>query len=257
MQKLRSALGWALYSLGGLWLALTISWIMLAIFDFGYPILHDTLDIEQHSQKFGPQNQFKLDFEKTNKQERVQLFHAINIAIHRNGAGLEDIEYHTSSGDRIDTLLREAEVIHLQDVAHLINQLAVISLLIILLWGATTYYLTARKAVFPSLFNQALLTIAALGLSALVVILIGPTKVFYAFHHWVFPDNHQWFFYYQESLMTILMKAPDLFGWIAILLVVSSIIIFIVLNFGTRWITQIYYRRKHSGTSAPNISSAK
>ena len=53
---------------------------------------------------------------------------------------------------------------------------------------------------------------------------------FYALHEWIFPDNHQWFFYYQESLMTVLMKAPDLFGAISVLIALLAIPIYLLLN---------------------------
>jgi hypothetical protein len=58
-------------------------------------------------------------------------------------------------------------------------------------------------------------TIAAL---IAAVLIIGSKKVFYYLHTWIFPPEHPWFFYYQDSLMTTLMKAPDLFGLIAALL---------------------------------------
>ena len=60
---------------------------------------------------------------------------------------------------------------------------------------------------------------AGLGLLAVVsmlaVIAIGTKKVFYTAHTLIFPAGHQWFFYYEESLMTMLMQAPDLFAAIA------------------------------------------
>lgn len=56
-------------------------------------------------------------------------------------------------------------------------------------------------------------------LIALIVFALGPIAVFYWFHEQVFPEGHQWFFYYQDSLMTTLMKAPDIFAFIAALLV--------------------------------------
>ena len=57
----------------------------------------------------------------------------------------------------------------------------------------------------------------------------GPRDVFYVFHEWVFPAGHQWFFYYQESLMSTLMKAPDLFGYIAAALVALAIVVLTLL----------------------------
>jgi hypothetical protein len=48
-------------------------------------------------------------------------------------------------------------------------------------------------------------------------------------HIFVFPDNHQWFFYYQDSLMSTLMKAPDLFAGIAIQIVLVGLILYGVM----------------------------
>ena len=65
-------------------------------------------------------------------------------------------------------------------------------------------------------------------LSALLVI-VGPKKLFYAFHIWVFPVEHQWFFYWEQSLMSTLMKAPDLFGGIAVALVMFGVPLAVLL----------------------------
>ena len=56
---------------------------------------------------------------------------------------------------------------------------------------------------------------SAAAVLAIGVIAVGPTRVFYTAHTLIFPAGHQWFFYYEESLMTMLMKAPDLFAAIA------------------------------------------
>lgn len=77
------------------------------------------------------------------------------------------------------------------------------------------------------------MTLGLLGFSALTtitLILFGPTKMFYWLHTKIFPHNHQWFFYYQESLMTTLMKAPDLFGFIATIWAVTAILLFITIQ---------------------------
>ena len=57
----------------------------------------------------------------------------------------------------------------------------------------------------------------------------GFTDIFYYLHTLVFPENHQWFFYYQESLMSSLMKAPDLFAGIGLSLVVIALIIYVII----------------------------
>jgi hypothetical protein len=44
-------------------------------------------------------------------------------------------------------------------------------------------------------------------------------------HTVVFPADHQWFFYYKDSLMASLMKAPDIFAAIAAQLLVVALLI--------------------------------
>jgi len=70
----------------------------------------------------------------------------------------------------------------------------------------------------------------ALGLSTLgaIVMALGPKAVFYWAHTKIFPAGHQWFFYYEESLMTTLMKAPDIFAFIALLLVAVLIALWLL-----------------------------
>ncbi len=224
------SLSWGIYSLCGLTCAFFISWLLLAKVDFAYGWLHDVMDIQHHSRQYGPQNRHRHGFQYTTKTEHIRLFSAINNSIHRQGTGLAQITYHNKKGKIIDTLLHEAEVIHLKDVANLLDVLKYLGAAATLIWlsllGVYRYGLLAS----PNLKQQSKSIITLVGLSAITTLLIGPTKVFYFFHEWVFPQNHQWFFYYQESLMTILMKAPDLFGAIAILLTLLALVIFSIMN---------------------------
>ena len=66
------------------------------------------------------------------------------------------------------------------------------------------------------------------------ILITGPTKVFYAGHELIFPSNHQWFFYYEDSLMSTMMKAPALFGPIACQLLVIAIALWLLLLVGAR-----------------------
>lgn len=65
--------------------------------------------------------------------------------------------------------------------------------------------------------------VAAIGA---VLLIVGPEKVFNQLHIWVFPDDHQWFFYYQDSLMSTMMFAPHLFGWIGLAWTILIVFIF-------------------------------
>ena len=49
-------------------------------------------------------------------------------------------------------------------------------------------------------------------------------------HEMVFPDDHQWFFYYQDSLMTTLMKAPDIFFAIGAVWAILASVIYLLLS---------------------------
>ncbi len=76
------------------------------------------------------------------------------------------------------------------------------------------------------------LLISVLSLIALALVLMlafGTKKLFYWLHAVVFPDDHQWFFYYEESLMSMLMKAPDLFVPISIQLLVLGMSMWLLL----------------------------
>lgn len=237
---------WSIYSLSGLVWAFFISWVLLASVQFAYPILHDVLDISQHTQKFGPQNRYRDDFELTNKAERERLFAAISVAIHENGKGLDTIVYHNQhTGEAINTLLHRAEILHLQDVAKLVNVLYWVSGGCLLLWLGMLALFSSGRLAIPTFKQQIISTLVVILISTILVFIIGPVKVFYAFHDWIFPANHKWFFYYQESLMTILMKAPFLFGYIAILLLALTIPIFTASQLAAyKWI--LVYNKRHN-----------
>lgn len=240
---------WGVYSLSGLVWAFLVSWVLLASVHFAYPLLHDVLDITQHTEKFGPQNRYRRDFELTNQAERERLFAAINTAIHDNGEGLESIKYHNQfTGKPIDTLLHRAEILHLQDVAKLVNILYWVAGISLLIWLTMLGLFSTGKLTLPTFKQQILSTLALILGCTILVLAIGPVKVFYAFHDWFFPANHKWFFYYQESLMTILMKAPFLFGYIAILLLALTIPIFTLSQLAAhKWV--LVYNKRYNSTA--------
>jgi hypothetical protein len=211
---------------GHLWLllptaalaALWLSWRALAAVDFLHPVFYQALDIESHILEFGPQNRYKAGFETTTREEHLRLFGAIVDAIHDSGRGLAELEYHDPLGRPIDRLLREPEVAHLQDVARLIDRLAPAGWLAVA-WTAAHLALLGRMGWrVPPL--RRLLGASALAVAAGIVLVmgIGVKRVFYWLHDLVFPPENPWFFYYQDSLMTTMMKAPDLFGAIAVAL---------------------------------------
>jgi uncharacterized membrane protein len=213
-----------------------VAWHSLAAVSFAYPAAYRLLDIDQHISRYGPSNQYKSGFEHTSTEQHYRLFTHIVDAIQHQGKGLRDIRYNPNNNQNQQsiTLLTEAEVIHLQDVADLItqfNQAAIACSLIFI--GLLIYYVKQRQP--PPTARQILVgTLAIMFISGTVLALVGPTHTFYWLHTQIFPDDHQWFFYYQESLMTTLMKAPDLFGLIAALWALLALALFA----GLQWLLQ-------------------
>lgn len=226
------------YALLGLIAAIYLAWALLAKADFLYPLWHDLAGLDRTIERYGPQNRYRSGFEQTTKAERVRLFGAIVDAIHDGGEGLEELRYHDARGRELGRLLREPEIVHLQDVARLVDALRIAGWTALGVWLAVVAW---RWRVGRSLPRTGPTALAGLGLVAAltaVVLLAGPVRVFYGFHEWLFPPDHQWFFYYQESLLTTMMRAPDLFGYIAAELVALALAIWLAMLGGARGLTR-------------------
>ena len=156
--------------------------------------------------------------------QHLHLFSGIVDAVHAQGDGLAELEF-TDDRGRTKPLLREPEIVHLQDVANLIDVLSVAGAVSLLIAAIGTFMLVRRRVVIQWK-QQGLLLGGLLAAVGLVLLIAGPTAVFYQLHIWIFPDDHQWFFYYQESLMSTMMKAPDLFGGIGATIGGLGIVIF-------------------------------
>lgn len=222
-----------------LWVGLFFAWQTLSATNFFYPQIYDALGFEPFIEEFAPQNHYKTGFESTDREQHIALFGQIVDAINNKGQNLSQITYHDSEGDVIDTLLREPEVVHLQDVANLLDNLRtseywaiVILLIIIALFRMTK---TPLQHIRHTLF----ITLAIVAAIAISITVYGARAVFYQLHTVVFPENHQWFFYYQESLMTTLMKAPDIFAVIAVLLSGLAFLYFAMILCATRKLLNI------------------
>ena len=215
---------WPLLLLGHLLAVSLLAWHLLAQINFVYPVGYDLLDVEQHIRHFGPLNRYKKEFEQTTPAEHLDLFAQITQAVQNHGEGLADITYRLPNGTATP-LMREAEVIHLQDVANLVDVFYWAGLIGGLVWLCLLAYAYQQRIPFPALKKILLGFLSGLVLITLTILLIGPKAVFYWLHEQIFPDEHEWFFFYQDSLMTTLMKAPDLFGFIAVILVVVIILL--------------------------------
>lgn len=219
---------------GHLWLllpaavlaALWISWRCLAAVDFLYPVFYEVLAIDQHIARFGPQNRYKTGFETTSRAEHIRLFGAVVDSVHDSGRGLATLEYRDADGRGIDRLLREPEVAHLEDVARLVDRIRPAGWLAVA-WSAVHLVLVRWLAwPVPPLRRLLVASLAAVGVMALVVLAAGPKAIFYRLHDLVFPPENPWFFYYQDSLMSTMMKAPDLFGAIAVALLLCALVLY-------------------------------
>ncbi len=217
-----------LYSFGMLISALFITWCLLSRVDFFYPSLHQWLDIQSTVTEFGAENKYKKGFEKTTYPQHVQYFSDIVIAINNDGKGLNDITY-PYNGRNIN-LLRKPEVLHLEDVARLLNGLTYFSYAMMLVMLLILIHRYRYKIELPSVKAQVVQLIVLVGTLTAVSGIIGFKAVFYWLHQVSFPAENEWFFYYQDSLMTTMMQAPTLFGPISAFIVVGACLLFVVLN---------------------------
>ncbi len=241
LHKIKSLplLGQILIIFLSLWIGLFFAWQTLSATHFFYPQIYDALDFEPFIEEFAPQNYYKSGFESTDREQHIALFGEIVDAINNKGQNLSQITYHDGKGNVIDKLLREPEVVHLQDVANLLDNLRtseywaiVILLIIIALFRAT-------KTPLQHIGYTLLITLGIVAIIAVSITVYGARAVFYQLHTIIFPENHQWFFYYQESLMTTLMKAPDIFAVIAVLLTGLTLLYFAMILWATKKLLKI------------------
>lgn len=216
----RAPVAWFGYGLACVWLAVALAWWLCARFDYGYPFWYDALAIDQHIDRYAPQNPEKPGFAQLPREQHLRAFTQISESVHSGGRGLEAITYPGPRGETI-RLLNTDEINHLRDVARLLNGAALVSALPALLWLPLAMVL--RRTGMPSRRARALTVGAAMVTIGGLLTVFGPEKVFYTLHEWLFPPEHPWFFYWQESLMSTLMKAPVLFGGIAVLIAVVAL----------------------------------
>lgn len=225
-----------------------VSWHLLAQCHFAYPIGYQLLDLDTHIAEFAPQNRYKDDFELTTPQDHWRLFGEISDAVQTSGKGLRDISYRLKNGETT-ALMHDAEIIHLQDVANLIDVFYITGTTCLLVWIGLIFLAYQQKLKLPPVKKILLGFLAGFAAITTIVLIIGPTAVFYWLHVQVFPDGHQWFFYYQDSLMTTLMKAPDIFAFIATLLLLLLIALGSASLYGINHLLR-YPPQKQSKTKA-------
>lgn len=229
MSKMRINFYWLLFLLLTFMVTLPVSWWGMSKVDFFYSTLHDSIGIDTHIQRYAPHNRFgKAEFEKTSKADRMALFHGVVKAIHNDGIGLESLSYTQTSNQKIVRLFTNAEVTHLKDVANLLDKLKPVVFIALIIWLISMFWIFLKRIKLPSAKRFTLLGFILLAV-VILVLSFGPERVFNQLHIWAFPDNHQWFFYYEDSLMSTMMKAPHLFAYISIIWGLFSILLTILL----------------------------
>jgi uncharacterized membrane protein len=214
-------------------LSLYGAWMVNAQLGYGYSWLYEFYETEQHISRYAPQNKYRTGFETTSVDVHKEVFQHIVDSVHANGVGLESINYQYQ-GQSIP-LLHQAELIHLQDVARLINNIHYIAWVCggLFIIGLLAEYRHQRKhkSRASSLGILTVLSLLAVLITAMFLIW-GAKAIFYQLHIMIFPADHQWFFYYQESLMSTLMKAPDLFAGIAVQIVLLALFFYVFILAG-------------------------
>lgn len=215
--------------------ALLVAWLLLARLDFLYPVWYQTLAIEEHIAHYAPQNRHgREDFAQTTPAEHRRLFGLIARAINGQGQPLAEVVYHDAQGRELGKFMRAEEVGHLQDVERLVAVLthagwwfsAAALILSLGLWW--------RQLPLPPPTEIGVMWLLLLGGAGIILAWQGPQEVFDQLHEWVFPPDHPWFFYYQDSLMTTTMKAPQIFAAIAALWTLLALLFYAVFYAGLR-----------------------
>jgi hypothetical protein len=220
---------WFFFCLFLLFFSIGLSWQVNKSANFFYQFWYSQLNIEQTIKTYVPQNtQGKRDFASTDNKQHFKSFNQIVDEIHSDGIGLAELSYFNGENQK-RTLLTKAEVVHLKDVSVLVNKLyfaSAINVILLFIIAGGAYQVKAQK---PPKKEQYTAVVIPTFLFLLIFSIFGFTEIFYYLHVLVFPDNHQWFFYYQESLMSSLMKAPDLFAGIGFSLIVIALAIYLVI----------------------------
>ena len=206
MSTFQTYLLWTFYSVASLLLAVWLAWHLCAQVNFLYPVWYSLLDIDQTIERTIPQHLHKKQFGQTTKQEHYRLFAEIVRSVQANGRGLQQIQYRDRDGKVLDRLLTQNEIIHLNDVARLISSLNWLSLMLFVICLLLLALIFLTRMSVPTLRNLLITVLTAFVVGVGMLSVFGFKKVFYWLHTIVFPADHQWFFYYEESLMSTLMK---------------------------------------------------
>jgi len=230
-----AALPWAGLFVCSFFAVLFVAWHLLASANFLYGVWYDVLDIDQTVATYGPRNRYRQGFAQTDKREHQRLFGEIVTAVHNDGADLEALRYHGPQNNDLGSFLTDPEIVHLRDVAKLINKVNVMGTVALAIVLALLSLIVVRGLPPPSLVRFHISAAAVLAVVVALTLGLGAKETFYTLHEWVFPPDHQWFFFYRDSLMSTFMQAPNLFSYIAIALAVLTLVLY------TAWIATLRY----------------
>ena len=216
---------------------LFLAWKSLSTANFFFDRLYEIHAIDEQIRKYAPQNRNKTNFEITSSTEHKRIFAEIVASINSSGDGLAEIKYFSPSGEKIDTFLTKDEITHLKDVSQLLvssEQLVLILIsLLVLFYGFCFYYKLSRSRYFwkpvGTILSFSIMVLTLIFVAAIVMV-IGPRPVYHILHELLFAGKGQWFFYYQDSLMTTLLP-ESLFATIAVMLVTAAFIYWMFINF--------------------------
>ncbi len=172
----------------------------------------------------------KTGFEKTTQEDRTELFRSIGHAINNGGEGLRTLTYQAHPKTEPQIFLTDAEATHLEDVANLIDLLEPIGWAAMVLLVVLVALAMFGNFTLPRLSTSLITLFVIALLLTVIIIIVGPHEVFKALHEAVFPDEHQWFFYYQDSLMTTVMKAPDIFYAIGATWALVAAVVYLLIS---------------------------
>lgn len=222
---------WAIAALAGFVFSLLLAWHLISPLNFFYAQFYGPVGIGENIVEYGPLNRNRSGFETTTREEHERLMSELVQSINDGGKGLAEIDYLDRSGKPIARFLTAAEITHLEDVAHLVNGFNVVGVVLGVLLLVMVIIARWRKLEPPKLSRLLRNMLALIVLISLIVLVIGPVEVFYWLHEWIFPAKNQWFFYYEDSLMTTLLKAPVIFGPIAVAWLLIAFLCWLFLFF--------------------------
>jgi hypothetical protein len=202
-----------------------LSWKALSSQNFLYEFWYDNTKLEKFIDFYAPLNRFKPEFSETSREERIRLFSETVKSINNHGEGLADISFYNPEGDFLGLLYQPAELEHLFLVSKLVNFLNVLAIvcmiLLFIIITTLNYYKCYLKDIKYILASYSFL----LTIPTLLIFIAKPVNVFSYLHETFFPEGHQWFFYYQDSLMTTLMMAPELFAYFSVIWITCSLLL--------------------------------